>query len=480
VRNSPAVDRYGSGPFAHPMNRRRFLGGLGLAGAALFSAEALAACVQSATGQPTSSHLSAPPKGTQGGGPVVMRGWNYKVDVVQSDLKRFSDYYQENIDYQTVTGDFNSIITTMNITRQPLSFTYANPDTLARWSKSGWLHDFEAWWDVDKAKADMYPGWRDIATINGKLYGLPYFQSVRGTIVTNEVILGKVGINTSNYPTTYAELYDQCYQIKKAGAAKVPFLPHWFNAHYGLPWAFLFECQNQGAVVFDSKGTPVFDSHTYAILDQWRKLIVDGIAPPEVLTMTESDFIAAFASGAYAYSPQQTYDSKTFNDPSTSKIAGKSKYVKVVSQPWGGIDTGIYALAARPGDDDKSIARAMRLAGYFGYKDWEGQLYVLKTWAISAALNSGYKQILEDPDVLAAYKQWMPDYDYMFPAMNSLLEAVRSPAVWHRYFYDEWESQALTTLSQALVGDKPTKQALDELKTLAVQLVDRYDKIDPS
>jgi multiple sugar transport system substrate-binding protein len=468
------------------LTRRGFLRRAGLAGAAAAAGAAapglLAACsARPDMGPPLEGDLHVPPPGTGGGPTLVYRGWNYKVDIVQQYLSRFTDHYREKVDYQTVTGDYGSIITKMAINREPLNFQYANPDTAARWYIADWLYDYSHWWDVDAATADMYPGFRDVATVRGKLVGLPYFQSVRGTIVTNERILRRAGIDTSSYPKTWDELYEHVYHLKKIGAADTPFLPHWFaTIWYGISWGFLFECQNRGAVVFDDKGNPVFDHKTYAILDQWRKLLVDGVVPRSVFTMQESDFINAFASGAYAYSPQQIYDSKTFNDPSTSKIAGKSKYVKVDGQPWGLIDTGLYTVSKRAKQSRRTIERAFRLAGYYGFRDWTGALYTAKSWAITNALNSGYQSILKDPDVVAAYRKWMPDYAYMFPAMEGLLQAARSPNVWHRYFYDEWNSEALTTLSQAVLGQKGTKQALDELKELAEKLVDKYKKVDPA
>lgn len=462
--------------------RREFLRRAGvLGGAAAALPSILAACGGQQTFTALPNKLNAPPSGTSSGSSLVFRGWNYKVDIVQSNLANFQQQYGENVDYQTVTGgDYGSIIEKMDINKEPLNFQYANPDTAARWYMAGWLYDYSPWWDVEAAKADMYPGFRDVASVKGKLVGLPYFQSVRGTICTNENILAKAGINSSSYPTTWEELYDQVYKIKKSGAAQTPFLPHWFaTSWFGIGWGFLFECQNRGAVVFDEKGNPVFDHKCYAILDEWKKLLADGVVPREVFTMQEADYINAFASGQYAYSPQQIYDSNTFNDPATSKIAGKSKYVKVTKQPWGLIDTGLYVVTKRPGVSQRTVERSFRLAGYYGFKDKTGALAVAKRWAIGSALNSGYQSILKDPDVIAAYKKWMPDYAYMFPAMESLLQAARSPAVWHRYFFDEWNSTALTTLSQAVLGQKGTKQALDELKTLANKLIDRHKKVDP-
>ncbi|MDQ6674741.1 MAG: ABC transporter substrate-binding protein [Chloroflexota bacterium] len=358
-----------------------------------------------------------------------------------------------------------------------------------RWYMAGWAWDLEGHWNVDQIKKDLYPAWKDaLSTKDGKLLGLPYFQSVRGTMCTNEELLQKVGITSQEYPKTWEELYDQVYQIKKAGVSDTPLLPHWFaTAWFGISWGFEFECGNRGAVLFDQNGNPVFDDKCYAILDQWKTLLADGVVPREVFTMGETDYIDGFASGRYAYSPQQTYDSKVFNDPTRSKLAiggsnpnaKGSKYVPVDKQPWGLINSGVYLNVKRPGQDDKTLERAYRLQEFYGYKDAAGELFVSKRWAVEQALNSGYPATLEDPDVQAAYRTWMPDYELMFPAMKSLLSAASAPAVWKRYFHSEWNTKATTELSQAVLGQRGTKETLDDLKALAERLIKKYQKTDP-
>jgi ABC-type glycerol-3-phosphate transport system substrate-binding protein len=491
---------------ASRMDRREFLRLAGLVGGQLAAISLLASCggrgtpggaaggapgdtsggVGQAAGSP---RLVKPEHGTGGGPPLVFRGWNYHPEVVEDNVRKFNATYGENVDYQTVAGDYGSLMEKMHINREPLHFAYANPQTAHRWYKAGWIWDLEGMWSVDQVKKDLYPGWREIVTTkDGKLLGLPYFQSVRGTICTNEEMLQKVGITPKEYPKTWEELYEQLYQIKKANLTDVPFLPHWFaTSWFGLGWGYQFECMNRGAVLFDDEGRPVFDQKCYDILESYRQLLADGIVPSEVFTMQETDFIDGFASGRYAYSPQQTYDSKVFNDPTRSRLARGgtnpeargSMYVPVDKQPWGLIDSGIYVAIKRPEQDEKTLARTWRLQEFFGYKDADGNFYVSKRWALERALNSGYPSTLEDPDVQAAYRQWMPDPDFMMPAMKSILSSAKSPPVWKRYFYEEWNSKALTELSQAILGQKGTREALDGLKTHAEQLLEKSKRVDP-
>jgi ABC-type glycerol-3-phosphate transport system substrate-binding protein len=418
--------------------------------------------------------LTAPAAGVDTSDALIFRGWNYRPEVVQDNTAKFNTAYTESADYQTITGDYISIMENFHITGQPLDMAYANPATLFRWSVPGWVHDYESWWSVDDARGELYDGVKASLTINDKLMGLPYFVSARGTIATNKVILDKAGVTAEQYPKTWSELYDMCRQLKTSGAADVPLLPHWFTAGvwFGVSWGYLFETLNRGAVLFDDTNMPVFDDASLAILQEWRQLLVDGIVPESVFTMGEADFIDAFAKGTYAFSPQQIYDLKVFNDPTKSQIAGQVVALPVNGQPWGMIDEGIYTVPNR-NDSDEKLARKYRLAGFFGYRDDQNELAVAKRWAIEAALNSGYKSILSDPDVVAAYNSWLPNPE-MLDTLNGVLEACPFPKVWQTFWWEEWNAQAMTDLPKAILGQTPVEEIHAGLKKLAEDLVARY------
>ncbi len=423
----------------------------------------------------TGKKLTPPDANVSTSNAVIFRGWNYKPEVVQDNTKKFNDAYKENVDYQTITGDYIAIMENFHIANQPLDMAYANPATLARWQVPGWVIDYEQWWDVDDARGEMYDGVRNSLSIGGKLYGLPYFVSIRGTLMANNAVLSKAGITPAKYPKTWDELYDQCRQMKKAGVTSgPPLLPHWFAAGvwFGVSWGYLFECLNRGAVLFDDNNQPVFDDKTLAVLRNWKQLKDEGIIPDGVFTMGEQDYIDAFAKGEYAYSPQQVYDLKTFNDPSKSKVPGQVAAVPVNGQPWGLIDEGIYVVTNRKQNEEK-LRRDYRLAGFFGYRDNTKNLFVAKRWAIESALNSGYKAILQDPEVIAAYTKWLPD-PKMLDTIKGVVDAGQFPKVWQTFWWEEWNAQAMTDLPKAVLGQSKVEEVHAGLKKLAQDLIARY------
>ena len=46
----------------------------------------------------------------QSGENVYFRGWQYRTDIVQSNIDRYNDEMGGNVDYATVTGDYPAIM----------------------------------------------------------------------------------------------------------------------------------------------------------------------------------------------------------------------------------------------------------------------------------------------------------------------------------------------------------------------------------
>ncbi len=495
------------------MDRRDFLKRAGMIGGGLAGMSVLAACgggggtpptssggaaaaptaagaassgAAAADTKPTTFKATKPAQGNGGGKPLIFRGWNYHPEVVVDNNNIFNKMYEENVDYQTISGDYIPLIDKIHINKEPLNLAYSVNSSLHKWYKAGWVWDLEGHWNIEAIKGELYPGWKELATtVDGKLIGLPYFQSVRGTICTNEDMLEKAGITEAQWPKTWTELYDQSYQIKKAGITDIPLLPQWYGTFLIRAWGYQSENENRGGKLFDEKGLPVFDEMCYTVLDNAAKLVADGIVPKEMFTFQETDFVDAFSSGRYAYSAQQIYDNKVHNDPQKSKIArphtkGGSRFIPVAGQTWGFIESGIYTVIKREGQTDDEVARAFRLAEFFGNKDKDGKYHVSKRWAIEQALNSGYPSTLQDKEVQDAYAKWMPNPEQMLKAMDGLFAAAKGFGVQKRAFYDEFNQKACPSLAEAMLGSKPVKQTVDELKALSEQLLEKNKRNDPT
>ena len=411
--------------------------------------------------------------------PIIFRGWAYETATVEDNVKKFNAEYKENVDYKTLTGDYGVIIDTMLANKEPLDLYYAHEDTIPRHAPAGRLLDFEGWWDVEKAKADMYPSIKNALSWEGKLYALPYYTAIRACIMVNKALLKKTGMETVQLKS-WPEFYDLCRQMKKEGVAQTPLLHHWFAPSWAAAWQFLWECQNRGIALFDfeQEAKPLFDANheSVKVLEDWAQVFKDGLVPESVFNLQEGDYIDAFAKGEYLFSPQQTYDGKRFNDPARSNIAGMVDFATPPpGKPWGKLEIGNYTLPNRQ-RDDKFLARVYRLHSWFGYRDKAGKLFVAKRWALEQALGSGYKEILEDKEVLDSYAKWMPGKDRQFKDMQTYYDQV----VWDRFYHVGWQSEFLNAakaqLDPAILGKKSPKDAITDLRAEVDKVWERFRK----
>ncbi len=419
-----------------------------------------------------------PAKDYTGAEPLTFNGWGFQTDMVQKWVARFNQENKENAEFRVIAGDYPSVMETKFRNKEKIDLAYVLDTEYPRWSQAKWIHDLESWPGVEQAKAEMYPNIRDALTIKGKLYGLPYFASVDCTIGVNQLILDKVGIKPADYPKSYTELYDQMRQIKKAGAAETPWLPRWINEFFGIGDSIYNEILTEGLELVDDNGHPTFSGKTehVAVLERAKKAWDDGLIPKSVLTMSETDLIDGFGTGKYAMSEQQLYDTiETLNNPQRSQIAGHCRFVPVPpsGKAWGHLTLGAYVVP-NMGQSPERLGRAFRMAGYAGYKDKSGQHYVAKQWALSNALGSGYASVLKDPEVIAKYKTWLPDFDTQMPQLEVMMQKAKPFRMSREVWYTEWNVKAREILPDVFLGNSTPAAALDKLREAADKLVDKY------
>ena len=192
---------------------------------------------------PAVAAATAPSLRAESGLPVYFRGWEYRTDIVQDNVKRYNTEMNGKVDYATVTGDYPALMEKDLIAKANLDVFYANPSQAARFLEGGWVTPVNDFPIYDSVVASMYPNIRDAWTHKGKLLGLSYFISVRGTMEVNLDKYNKAGFDESDFPKKWSELYAQIYKLRDKGE-KQPFLAHWFNEWFGISWGFAFEVMN--------------------------------------------------------------------------------------------------------------------------------------------------------------------------------------------------------------------------------------------
>ena len=411
----------------------------------------------------------------ESGEDVFFRGWQYRTDIVQSNIDRYNDEMGGNVDYATVTGDYPAIMEQNLMSGGDLDIFYANPSQASRYFDGGWVKPANELPNFDEIKADMYPAMLDAWTYKGKLLGLSYFVSTRGTMHVNLQKLEEIGMSESDLPKNWDELYDSIYKMKDAGV-KYPYLPHWFSEWYGISWAYVWEVMNRGGLVADpDTHQPMLtaDGPGGDALRDWKRVWNDGLIPEEVLTYNESSYMEAFKSGEYVISPQQIYDLASFNDPANSKIAGHVSLLPYKGQSWGVLDSAVYVMSNRDRSDALE-SDVEKMASWYGYKDQNGEPFVGANWLNVSMLFSGYKSVMESPDAKSTIQNALARPEDYETVLEVYKNTPYPKGVWSVTWAPIFNSWLKETMTEFLLEDKSVEDTVDAINNKINELNDEY------
>lgn len=406
---------------------------------------------------------------------IYFRGWQYKTHIVEDNVSRYNRELGGNVDYATITGDYPSIMETQLVTGAPLDVLYANPSQAARYYDGGWILPVDELPNADEIKAAMYPNVLKAWTYKGKLLGLSYFVTTRGAIHVNLKKYKELGMTEADFPATWDELYDQLYVLRNKGIKK-PFLPHWFNEWFGINWAFIFEVMNRGGRIADPtthKPLLTVEGAAGETLRDWKRVWKDGLVPPEVLTYRESDYLEAWASGEYVFSPQQMYDLKKFNDPRYSKFAGFDSLLPYKGQSWGLIDSAMYLMSNRK--RSKALTHdVMAFTSSYGYRDHKGEIFVGQRWMEESMLFSAYKEVMESPKTKEAMKTSLARPEDYRAVLDVYAHTPYPDDVFNVVWAEEFGSFLRETLANFLTQDKPVDKTIQAINEKIIALNKKY------
>src|SRR5439155_15611661 len=161
------------------------------------------------------------------------------------------------------------------------------------------------------------------------------------------------------------------------------------------------------------------------------------------------------------------------NRPERSKIAGHAYFVPPGDSFWGHLQAGMYATANR-GKTGERLSRSFRLSGWFGHKDNDGAHYVAKRWAIIRALNAGYRDVLDDKEVIDAYKKWAPEPDKYIDDMKKSMEAVKPFKMVKTFWFQDWATKAGEIFPKIMLGSVTPSAGMQSLRDESDKLIEKY------
>ena len=259
----------------------------------------------------------------------------------------------------------------------------------AQFASAGWVDDLTPRID-DALKKDIPASSLSAVTYQGKLYGMPWFNSAKH-LFYNAKLLKDAGF--ANPPATLDEFVKQAQATTKRGQWGSVWA--WKQAE-GLicDWiAIMFT--NKNAQILDADGKAVFNTHGGTEALQWMVdlLYKYKVADPASLEYTEADVQKAFQTGTYALTYNWEGDLPADNDPTQSKAAPN---VKVGLLP-GGPDIRSSSVNGSEGwailKQAKHKDAAWKLLAYMASPAWQ------KKSAIIAGDYPILSSLYSDPDL---------------------------------------------------------------------------------
>lgn len=330
---------------------------------------------------------------------------------------------------------------------------------IAQWSvgMAGWISphmlDHEALAGEIMAKdpawdwADFLGGSKRAATYDGRMAGIPY-RVTTGIMHYQGALLEQAGI--SRLPETFDDLE------KAAIATNKPPERYGFglsgrqgSAILGsfLPW--LYSC---GGDVLDFKTGEILINKPNAVaaLTFWTGLVLkDKVVPPEAVTWEYDEIVAGGQNDRYAMAQTFAPYGTLINDPKSSRTGGK------------------WTWASMPGQTEKAQGRTwvdghfLGIPKYTKNRDWALafiQMATGKDWMRRSMVRGNAPprgSVLRDPAMVELIG-WPP------VAAAAIETGIPTPAqpVWSTL-----QLSLRTGLSQAILGQKTAKAALDDVAT---------------
>ena len=330
--------------------------------------------------------------------------WTYG-DIYARISKQFEADWGVPVD-STISSfnDHPTKLATMYAAGEKIDVSQSSPFSFPNFVSQGLVEPLDDMPGAKEYAADFTPFTKQVAMVNGKLMGLPYFATAWVWNYYSDM-LEKLKIDKPF--TTYDEFIEHCVKAKKDGVSRYPVL---WVAGVGLeqlPGTWYQMTWNRGGAFFDKQGNHMLGAGSVAreTLKWWANTFEKGldIADPELLKVQFTTSAKAFGAGKNLYrGPNHHYGLNVANDPAQSPIAGK---VKVLGSPGDGktiADAHVYFLCTA----NRNKEWAWKLLQYLGGKTKDGNYTQAIGLAKDAMLGSGYTSVMNSDVIKTGWAPW--------------------------------------------------------------------------
>jgi multiple sugar transport system substrate-binding protein len=414
----------------------------------------------------------SPPEDVGGGGggasSLDFTVWSYSIETIQDNIERFE---QENSGVTVNLEDhsffdYHDIMATKFTGGNPPDVEYSSDHWLDEWVAAGWIAPLE---DHCPAATEYKDEWAPYATegmtLDGKLYGLPYYSDLL-IFIYNEKMLREAGFDSP--PETWEELAQQAQTMKEKGIVEYPINIPLTKAD---PWTieiFYSMVYSMGGHMFDENDEPVFNepgSEAETAL-QW---LADArneqeILDPASVEVAEPDVVKTTGAGQAAFTVMAKYNLAELN-LGNHEQKGNFKMALMPGSTHSTVGfVRFYALSAATVEEgEEKIQAACDFLNYFGGKT-DGEYKVVKRWALEKGLGFANLPLYEDAEIQEAIDSWGD------AGLESEQAEIAQTKEGLTSFWGTWDIYAREQINGAVGGQVSVQEALQNMADRWAQL----------
>lgn len=342
------------------------------------------------------------------------------------------------------------------------------PDVM--WVSDHWLHEWAgAGWlvpvtevvpdeELDALREDMLDFAVSGMSVDGELYGLPYYADPIG-FTYNSRHYEEAGIEGP--PETWEDVLDDARAIKEAGIVQYPIGFGWSQDEPFSIEDVTAMLMARGDEFFDDNLDPTFTEEGSTLHEhiEWvQTAFEEDLIDPESLQRDGVVNGQAMMAGTQTYTLGRASGMAQWQSPEESAEAGNFELAVMPGET--GETLGFvrfYGVTSRvPERGEQARDAAASFLDYFGGPGPEGDYPVVRQWVERWGLGFGYESLFDDPDIREQFSEWV-DVD--------TLEQVATTARARRLseWYPEWDVFTRAELQRAYLGETTADEAAQRI-----------------
>ena len=408
----------------------------------------MAGCSSSTSPSPAASGGNQSPAATAGGEPVhlgVLVQAGGPGDAVEALAAQYSkDHPDVTVEVSKLPYDNTRERALADFTAHQGAYDVVGFDYLwvKEYAKGGFLipiDDLIAKAADQVNKDDFFKAYLDYATVDGKLYGLPWLAAVYMLYYRTD-LLAKYGLDV---PTTWDEYAATAKTLQeKAGLFGSTFIGKrddpLVDEFWTIAWSY-------GAEIFDGHHATIDSPEALAAFKVWNDIF--KTAAPDSLAADWPTVAASFAQGKSAMMLNFSDTSETLLG-SDSTVADKVGFAAIPAGPTGKLTPNLGGWGMGINADSKNQQAA------FDFLTW-----LLSADSQKLGLESGGSatraSVLGDPEL-------QKTYPYFSAALENFKNAVPFPQATN---WVDWEAAMAPPMSEALGGQRTLESGLQEAQS---------------